>query len=199
MTVKVDAVPSEPQVRHERQVLADDLLYELTEWSPRDRVGMFRGWHRGALSLIHLNVLAVLEAQGPLSMGQLADGLDVSDASATGIIERMERRGLVERRHATDDRRLVQVHLLEAGSSVFSDLQAHRREHLHRLLQELSDAELAGFLAGLRAMRAARVRLFAASNGHEPSGAGGHAAGGAASGCASRAANDAQTLAAEAT
>jgi DNA-binding MarR family transcriptional regulator len=183
--LKVDTALSEPQVRHERQVLADNLLDELTEWSPRDRMGMFRGWHRGALSLIHLNVLSVLEAQGPLSMGELADGLDVSDASATGIVDRMERRGLVERRHATDDRRLVQVHLLEAGRSVFSDLHARRREHLHRLLQELSDAELAGFLAGLRAMRAARVRVFAASSGPEPSGAGELASGGAANGCAS--------------
>ena len=45
--LKVDAALGEPQVRHERQVLADNLLEELTEWSPRDWMGMFRGWHRG--------------------------------------------------------------------------------------------------------------------------------------------------------
>jgi DNA-binding MarR family transcriptional regulator len=161
MELKIHAERSEPAARRARQALADELLDELTAWSPRDREGMFKTWHRGALSLIHLNVLTLLEAEGPLSMSQLAQALDVSDASATGIVDRMERRGLVERQHAVDDRRLVLVHPTEAGRSVFSDLQAHRREHLSRLLAELTDDELAGFLTGLRAMRAARARVQA--------------------------------------
>ncbi len=120
---------------------------------------MFRNWHRGALSLIQLNVVAVIEAEGPLSMSRLADELDVSVASATGIIDRMERRGLVERRHATDDRRVVAVHLTEQGAGVFRVFASRRREHLARLLAELTDDELAGLLAGIRGLRAARQRL----------------------------------------
>ncbi len=120
---------------------------------------MFRNWHRGALSLIQLNVVAVLEAEGPLPMSRLADELDVSVASATGIVDRMERRGMVQRRHATDDRRVVDVHLTEQGTGIFRDLEAHRREHLARLLGELTEEELAGFLKGIRAIRAARKRL----------------------------------------
>jgi hypothetical protein len=46
----------------------DDLIEELTTWAPRDRLRAFRAWHRGALSLIHLSVLALLEAEGPVSM-----------------------------------------------------------------------------------------------------------------------------------
>ncbi len=120
---------------------------------------MFRNWHRGALSLIQLNVVAVLEAEGTLPMSRLADELDVSVASATGIVDRMEHRGLVERRHATDDRRVVAVHLTELGTGIFRDLAAHRREHLARMLGELTEEELAGFLKGIRAIRAARQRL----------------------------------------
>lgn len=154
---------SEPPTRQGRQALADDLLTELTSWGPRDREGLFKAWQHGALSLIHLNVLSVLEAEGPLPMSRLAQALDVSDASATGIVDRMERRGLVAREHAKDDRRLVLVHRTDAAGDVFSSLQAHRREHLARLLQELSDDELGCFLIGLRAMRTARVRLRAAA------------------------------------
>ena len=156
------AASGQEEPRSERRALADQLLEEITGWGPHDRVGVFRLWHRGALSLIHLNVLAVLEAEGPLPMNRLAEALDVSDASATGIVGRMEQRGLVERRHATDDRRMVLVHVAAAGTEVFQHIAQQRRERLARMLEELTDAELSGFLAGLRAMRAARNRLLAA-------------------------------------
>ncbi len=139
--------------------LVGAVLEELSGWGPRDRHWTFRRWHRGALSLVHLNVLAALEAEGSLSMSRLAESLDVSVASATGIVDRMERRGLVERRHDTEDRRVVLVHLTSAGTDVFRELGVRRREHLGRLLAELSDDDLAAFLQGIRALRAARVRL----------------------------------------
>ncbi len=135
------------------------VLDELTGWSARDRAGAFRSWHRGALSLVHLNVLTVLEAEGPLPMSRLAEELDVSDASATGIVDRMERRGLVERRHGTGDRRVVAVHLTDQGSAVFRDIEEQRRERLSRLLEELTEDELAGFLAGVRALHGAHARV----------------------------------------
>lgn len=134
-------------------------LDELSGWGPKDRHWMFQRWHRGALSLVHLNVLAALESEGPLSMSHLADTLDVSVASATGIVDRMERRGLVERRHDTADRRVVLVLLTPAGADIFRDLASHRREHLARLLRELSEDDLAAFIRSLRALKAARVRL----------------------------------------
>jgi len=145
----------------ERAALLDQLLDELGGLGPRQRVGLFRSWHRGALSLVQLSVLAILEAEGPLPMNRLAEWLDVSDASATGIVDRIERRGFVERRHATDDRRLVLVHLTDAGRSVFQDIERHRRERVASLLDELADDELAGLLRGLRAMNAAAARLAA--------------------------------------
>ena len=80
-----------------RRRVLDDLLDELTSWGPRERAGAFRQWLRGSLSLVHLHVLTVLEARGPLSMTKLAEELDVSIASLTGIVDRMESRGLVER------------------------------------------------------------------------------------------------------
>ncbi len=143
-----------------RETLVRDLIAELTAWNPRERRAAFKQWHDGAVSLIHLNVLALLEAEGPLSMTRLADGLDVSVASATGIIDRMEKRGLVTRHHDTDDRRVVQVQAAERGIGMFDHVDGQRRAHLERLAQELSDEELSGFLVGLRALRAARMRLM---------------------------------------
>jgi hypothetical protein len=71
----------------------------------------------------------------------------------------MEHRGLVERRHATDDRRVVVVHLTDKSPGIFRDMAARRREHLVRMFGELTEDELAGLLNGIRAIRAARQRL----------------------------------------
>jgi DNA-binding MarR family transcriptional regulator len=159
MSLTISAKHSVPRESSGRAELADDLVRELTSWTPRERMGAFRRWQHGALSLVHLNVLTLLEAEGPLSMGRLAEALDVSVASATGIVARMTARGVIERRHDADDRRVVLVHLTPRGTRVFQNLEQHHRERLARLLDQLSEDEMTGFLLGLRAMRAARARM----------------------------------------
>ena len=152
------AIPSAvPEPAARRQQLVDELTDELTSWNPREFMFAFRRLHRGSISLIHLNVLTLLEAEGPMPMGRLADALDVSVASATGIVTRMEIRGLVERTRDDRDRRVVLVRRSEAGMAVFSGIDENRRAGLSRLLGHLTDGELAGFLTGHRALRLARA------------------------------------------
>jgi DNA-binding MarR family transcriptional regulator len=154
-----------------RERATEDLLNELTSWSPRERMGALRKWHQGSLSLIQLHVLTTLEADGPLTMGRLAEAMDVSVASATGIVNRMEKRGLVERRHGETDRRVVVVRATESGTGVFREMEQRRRTGLGRLLGSLTDDELNGFLAGLMALRAARTAAIAADEHHAAEGA----------------------------
>jgi DNA-binding MarR family transcriptional regulator len=144
-----------------RRAYLEGVLAELTGWSPRERMGMFRRWLAGSLSIVHLHVLTILETSGPLAMGKVAEALDVSIASATGIVDRMEQRGLVERRHQPDDRRIVLVQPTPTGLAVFSDLDQQRRASLTRILERLTDKELSSFLIGLRAMSAARAAIAA--------------------------------------
>lgn len=134
------------------------LLDELTVWTPREREGAFRAWLRGSLSLVHLHVLTILEA-GPLTMGRLAEGLAVSVASATGIVDRMEDRKLIQRRSDPDDRRVVLVYPTRRGSRVFDALARERRARLAPILARMTDDEIASFLVGLRAMRRIRAEL----------------------------------------
>ena len=159
-----------------RSALERELLEEMTGWSTRDRGGAFKTWHRHSLSLVHLNVLTALEGEGPLSMKRLAEVMDVSAASATGIVDRMEKRGLVERRHGTGDRRVVLVHLTDAGAQVFGDLVALRRTMLSKVLGELSEEEMTALLVGMRAIQAARSRLLAEAAASSPNDSPAHAA-----------------------
>jgi DNA-binding MarR family transcriptional regulator len=150
----------------DRAALQRELLDEMAGLSPRDFAGAFKAWHRDALSLVHLNVLTALEAEGPLPMKRLAEALDVSDASATGIVDRMEKRGIVERRHGTTDRRTVLVYPTAAGGQVFVEMAASRRDRLSGVLAELTEDEMAALLIGMRAIHAVRRRLIATAPTH---------------------------------
>jgi len=144
-----------------RDTLIAELVEEMTSWSPRERMMAFRSWLKGSLSLSHLHVLTVLEADGAIAMSRLAENLDVSVASATGIVGRMEERGLVARSHGETDRRVVLVQLTDSGIAIFRDMTEQRRRHLGAVLGRLTTDELAALLTGLRAMRAARLAIHA--------------------------------------
>lgn len=87
-------------------------------------------------------------------MGALADDLDVSVASATGIVNRMEKRGLVVRRHDAVDRRVVLVEPTKQGLEAARLVGADRRARFGHLLESLTDDQLGALLDALRTMRA---------------------------------------------
>lgn len=165
MPLSTDLPPLEAPAPGRRRRLIDALLDELLSWNPREFIVAFRRWHHDSFSLIHLNVLTVLEMDGSASMSHLAHALDVSVASMTGIVDRMERRGLVERRGDPGDRRVILVHATDAGRDVFREIDRRRREGLETMLAQLGDTELAGLLTGHRALRAARAVAVAAREG----------------------------------
>jgi DNA-binding MarR family transcriptional regulator len=93
-------------------------------------------------------------------MSHVAEMLDVSVASATGIVDRMEKKGVIERRRNDSDRRVVEVHVTAKGTQIMESMQSERQVRLGRLLQEINDEDLAALLIGLRAFREARERLL---------------------------------------
>jgi DNA-binding MarR family transcriptional regulator len=105
--------------------------------------------------MVHLHVLLLLDTDGPLSMSRLAEAVDVSLSSATGIVTRMEERGLVRRLHGEDDRRLVMVQLSEAGRAALDEADYFRRQHITRALRSLSHAQLTNLLRAVRDLREA--------------------------------------------
>lgn len=143
----------------DRATILHELLDEFAAHSPAAVMRHMRQWPGGALSLVHVNVLAVLDIDGPLPMGGLAETLDVSQASATGIVDRMEQRGLVERNRDDADRRVVHVALTAEGRRLITGMASERRDRLSQLLDTLTDAELEGLLLGSRALHRARARL----------------------------------------
>ncbi len=140
--------------------LRQSLLDELASITPEGHLRQMRHWPGGRMSLVHLNVLFVLSGEGPLPMNRLAELLDVSQASATGIVDRMEQRGLVARERAAEDRRIVRVVLTPQGEGLIASVATERRDKLVSLLDTLAEEDAAALLQGMRAMRRAREALF---------------------------------------
>ena len=166
MTLNIDPTKSDSaagKTRAPSRRLVQEAVDELSSWNPREFVAAFQRWHQGEVSLVHLNVLMLLSASGPMSMSRLAEALDISVASVTGVVDRMESRGLVERRRDTDDRRVIMVTTADGGNQIFAEIDQRRRESLGVLLNHLSRDELLGLLKGHRALRAARLELVRAA------------------------------------
>jgi DNA-binding MarR family transcriptional regulator len=145
----------------DRQATITEILDELTSYNPAKAMRNMRHWPGGRMSMVHLNVLFILEGDGPLPMSGLADAMDVSQASATGIVDRMEQRGLVERVRDVEDRRVVRVTITDEARRLIEGMARERREHLAQMFAEFSDEELAASLVSARAMRRSRELLHA--------------------------------------
>ncbi len=98
---------------------------------------------RQGVSMTHLHVLWQLQEHGELGMSRVADLIGVSMSNATGLIDRMEERGLVERVRLTDDRRAVHVRPTAHGLDILREMEVERSDLVAAVLGRLDDEQLA--------------------------------------------------------
>ena len=105
-------------------------------------------WAAG-LTMPQLRALFHLARSGPVSVGQLAPGLGVSQPSATETIDKLACKGLVERSADSADRRVVRTALTEEGKEMIDRPWETRRAVLASALRDASPAERAAIERGL--------------------------------------------------
>src|SRR6266436_2947860 len=74
------------------------------------------------LSPAQCHVLHLIEPGRPLPMSRLADTLSCDASNVTGLIDRLESRGLVRREASRQDRRVKELHLTSTGSRIRAQL-----------------------------------------------------------------------------
>jgi DNA-binding MarR family transcriptional regulator len=102
------------------------------------------------LTMGQLRLLLLLRREGPQPMGRLAEIFDLSPTASSGFVARIERHGLVARRHRSDDRRIVDCELTEAGARFLQELSGDRIDTVRTALSALDATELAEFQRLLR-------------------------------------------------
>jgi DNA-binding MarR family transcriptional regulator len=68
------------------------------------------------LSPVQCHVLHLIEPEKPLPMGRLAETLSCDASNVTGLVDRLEARGLVRRLPSANDRRVKVLQLTPAGT-----------------------------------------------------------------------------------
>jgi DNA-binding MarR family transcriptional regulator len=116
---------------------------------------------RSDVSFTHFTIVSMLDRHGEMPMSRLADMLDVSLSNTSGVIDRLEERGLVERLRVPDDRRVVLVRATEDGRRMLAEVEVLKDEMLERIIGRLSDAQLDRAVRALEDIQAAAIAAFA--------------------------------------
>lgn len=88
--------------------------------------------------------LKTLEREGRLTVGRLAAALVVHQSSVSILLDRLEKRGLVQRRRRPPDRRHVQVELTSRGAAIAADAPEAAQGRLLHSLGLMSAEQLRG-------------------------------------------------------
>jgi MarR family 2-MHQ and catechol resistance regulon transcriptional repressor len=115
---------------------------------------------KAGLSMTHMHVLWLLQHHGDLPMHRMAELLDVSFSNATGIVDRMEERDLVERIRVPDDRRVVLVRIADHGLRALDEMEAVKQYRLAAILDHLDEPGLERVAAALDDLRGAVLAEF---------------------------------------
>jgi DNA-binding MarR family transcriptional regulator len=133
----------------------EQLLGELSELLVSERTAYMSHAHQRSLSLAHMFLMAKIHAHGSMPMTKVAELIGSGLPTATGLVTRMEERGLVHREHDTRDRRVVLVSLTRQGAADIAALNQARRRRLSAAIGQLSAKDQASLLNGIRGLRAA--------------------------------------------
>jgi MarR family transcriptional regulator, organic hydroperoxide resistance regulator len=129
-------------ISRDAQAVLEAILYLYTE-SRRLTKELARG---AQLTGPQLTVLKGLEQIGPLSLTELSERIRAQNSTVTGIIDRMEREGLVIRERLKTDRRVVEIRLTEKGRAIAEQVPIAPMEMFRDALGTFSAVEMKEFL-----------------------------------------------------
>lgn len=96
-----------------------------------------------------LQCLLVLGENGPLPPSQIARHIMVKSSTVTGIIDRLEQKGLVARSRDSYDRRVIHIELTEAGKRLAENAPPPFQRKIVEGLRKLPQREIEQILLTL--------------------------------------------------
>jgi DNA-binding MarR family transcriptional regulator len=106
------------------------------------RNAMDRWLERHNLSESRMGVLWRLRHKDSITLGDLAQELDVSPRNVTGLIDHLEADGFVERFPDPEDRRAIRVRLAASGKQKLVDIKTEMTDQQHGLVADFTNDEL---------------------------------------------------------
>lgn len=96
-----------------------------------------------------LSVISILAKNGKQKVSDISEKMGLSDSTVSGILDRLEQKGIIERKRNKDDRRVVKIYLGKGSQEICQEFHRKREEYFAHLLKELSEQEINDIIKGL--------------------------------------------------
>ncbi|MFE0560016.1 MarR family winged helix-turn-helix transcriptional regulator [Paenibacillus sp. NPDC058910] len=94
------------------------------------------------LSFPQFQVLYVLKLRGPLKVSELAEALSLTPPAITGLTDKLVAEGYLQKERAEDDRRVVNITLLEPGLDVIRKVKKDQKEMIQGFFNFLAEEDI---------------------------------------------------------
>ncbi|MCL6559807.1 MAG: MarR family transcriptional regulator [Firmicutes bacterium] len=115
--------------------------------------GMKKVFRDYDLTIPQLGVVHVLMKKEKAKVSEIGNQLKLKDSTVSGILDRLEAQGLVERTRSKEDRRVVYVRLSDKFKVLHSDLHNRMNEYMEILLSNADEEELSKIIDGLGTLK----------------------------------------------
>lgn len=105
------------------------------------------------------DVIATLANQPPMTCKTLGDKTLITKGTLTGILDRLEAKGIIERKTNEEDARSQKIMLTPAGQEIFDHAFPAHMRHLEKAFSQLSAQEITNLTSALKQLRATMENL----------------------------------------
>lgn len=105
------------------------------------------------LTMTQFDILATLGNQPPMTCKELGDRTLILKGTMTGVLERMEAKGLIEKIPNEDDGRSYKIGLTKSGDKLFKKAFPEHLRYLEKAFSKLSNKEIEQAVQILKAVK----------------------------------------------
>ena len=120
-------------VRKDAGRLADFIMFTQRSFL----LNLSKELNKGNVSFAQFFLLGYLAKEDYLTMTDIAKKMGHSTAAATGLVDRLEKLGYVQRLHASDDRRKVMVQITRKGIDLVDKMREDIVENLVEVMADM--------------------------------------------------------------
>jgi len=118
-----------------------DLFIALSRASQWVNAHIDRDIKRYGLNRTEFGVLELLYHKGSQPLQQIGGKVLMSSGNITYVVDKLEQKGLVQRRACKDDRRLVYADITESGTRLIEETFPQHAEVIHQAVSGLDEDE----------------------------------------------------------
>ncbi len=124
-------------IRKDAGKLADFIMFTQRSFL----LNLSKELNKGSVSYAQFFLLGYLANENYLTMTDISKKMGHSTAAATGLVDRLEKLGYVQRLHASEDRRKVMVEITPKGIELVERIRDDITASLVELMVDLDDNE----------------------------------------------------------